>query len=96
MASFQISCRIEGSGRVRSKLKIETDSGEPFPDLNGILLESNMVDSRTHRLRIGFGEALAGPKTEKSPKSAPASDGFWAKIRARIGAIGRNRAGSGG
>jgi hypothetical protein len=92
MASLQISCRIEGSGRVRSKLKIETDGGEPLPELNGILLESNLVDSRTHRLRIGFGEALTSARTEPGlTASRPASDGFWAKIRARFGALGRKK-----
>ncbi|TCL75100.1 hypothetical protein EDC14_100330 [Hydrogenispora ethanolica] len=85
MASFQISVRVSGPGRVRSKLKIATAANEPFPDLDGIMLESNLIDARSHRLRIQF----KNPPAETVPE-APAPEernSFWEKVRSRLGGV---------
>ena len=87
MASMQISVRINGPGQVRSKVRIASTENEPFPELDNIILESNLIDSRSHRLRIQFNESPAAVVANEPLVSASESATFWEKIRSRIGGI---------
>ncbi len=85
MASFQISVRIAGPGKVRSKLKIASAENEPFPTFEDITLESNLVDARSHRLRIRFNSPP--DQTAVEPPIAAEPNNFWERIRSRLGGI---------
>ncbi len=87
MASMQISVRIAGPGQVRSKVRIASTENEPFPELDNIVLESNLIDSRSHRLRIQFNESPAVAVANEPLEPAAESATFWEKVRARMGGI---------